>query len=82
LHELNRQRVLDMKNMTYLAMLAGFTLFAAIAALVLTADPVVALIGKLAIAVSLMGFAATATTYLMDNGFLALVTGKAEVDWT
>jgi hypothetical protein len=71
-----------MKNMTSLAMLAGFTLFAAIAALVLTADPVVALIGKLAIAVSLMGFAATATTYLMDNGFLALVTGKAEIDWT
>ena len=56
-----------MKNMKYLAFFAGITLFAAIAALVITSDPMVALIGKFAIAASLMGFAAIATTYAMNR---------------
>ncbi len=70
-----------MKNMNYLAIFAGITLFAAIVALVLTADPIVALIGKLAIAVSLMGFAATATTYVMDKCVGVLALGKDEIHW-
>lgn len=65
-----------MKNMQYLAIFAGITLFAAIAALVITADPMVTLIGKLVVAVSLMELAAAATAYLMDNGFDARAMGK------
>lgn len=72
-----------MKNMQYLAIFAGITLFAAIAVLVVTSDPLVTLIGKLVVAVSLMELAAAATAYLMDrdSGFHARAMSKEELDW-
>ena len=61
-----------MRNLKYLAIFVGITLFAGLVALVLAANPFVALFGKLALAAAGIGFAASATTYVMDQSVAAL----------
>ena len=70
-----------MQNMKYLAIFAGIALFAGLVALVMAAGPLVALVGKLVIAFSLMGFAATATTYVMDQSVAALAMRNEDFHW-
>lgn len=70
-----------MKNMKYLAIFAGIALFAAVTTLVITTSPMVALMGKLAIAASLMGLAATATAYVIDQYADALAMGDDVFHW-
>ena len=70
-----------MQNMKYLAIFAGITLFAGFVAFVMAANPFVALLGKLAIAAALMGFAATATTYVMDQSVAALAIRNEDFHW-
>ncbi len=70
-----------MRNMKYLAIFAGITLCAAIVVLLLSANPVIAAIGSIFIAVSMMGFAATATTYVMDQCVAALALHNEDFHW-
>ncbi len=70
-----------MKNMKYLAIFAGITLCAGIVVLLLSANPVIATIGSIFIAVSTMGFAATATTYVMEQSVAALALRNEDFHW-
>ena len=70
-----------MQNMKYLATFAGVALFTGLAVMVLAANPVVTLIGKLVIAASIMGFAATATAYVMDLSVAGLAIRNEDFHW-
>jgi hypothetical protein len=70
-----------MQNMRYIAALAAFALYIGIVALVLTANPLVAVLGKLAIAASLIAFAAAAFTYVMAQGFAAHALRNEDFHW-
>ena len=61
-----------MTNIKGLAIFAGITLCAAMVVFILTASPIMAILGTLVIAVSMLGFAATATTYVMEQSVAAL----------
>jgi hypothetical protein len=80
-HEFNLPQVPDMQNMKYVAMFAAIALCAGIVALAMAASPIVALSGKLAIAVSVVGFAAIATTYVMDQSVAALSLRNEDFHW-
>jgi len=71
----------DMPNMKYVAVFAAIALCAGLMALVIAAGPVVALLGKLAIAVSVMGFAASATAYVMEQSVAAQAIRNEDFHW-
>ncbi len=70
-----------MRNLRYLAIFAGLILLAGIAALVLAANPHIALLGKLAIAVAVIGFAAGAMSYLAQQSLAALALRNEDFHW-
>ena len=70
-----------MRNIKTLAIFAAITLLAGFVALALAASPVVAAIGKLTIAIAVLGFAATATMYLMDQAAAALAFHNEDFHW-
>ena len=70
-----------MQKMTSLAIFAGIALFAGLVVLILAANPIVALFGKVVLAVAIMGFAATATTFVMDRSVEVLAFRKQGFHW-
>jgi hypothetical protein len=64
-----------------MAIFAGIALMAGLAVLVLAASPLVAAIGKLTIALAVIGSAATATMYLMDQATAALAFHNEDFHW-
>lgn len=70
-----------MRHITALAIFAGMALLAGFFVLVLAASPLVAAIGKLTIAIAVIGFAATATMYLMDQAAAALAFHNEDFHW-
>ena len=70
-----------MQNMRHVAAFAAFALCIGIVALVLTANPLVALLGMLAIAASLIAFAAAALTYVMAQSFAAHALRNEDFHW-
>jgi hypothetical protein len=80
-HEINGQKGNTMQNMRYKAALAAFALCVGIVALTLTANPLVALLGKFAIAASLIASATTAVTYVMAQSFAAHALRNEDFHW-
>ncbi|MEO8103937.1 MAG: hypothetical protein ABI790_15545 [Betaproteobacteria bacterium] len=70
-----------MQNMKPLAIFAGVALLVGLVALVMATHPLVALFGKLAIAIAAMGFAAFATVYLMGQSVAALAIRNEDFHW-
>ena len=70
-----------MANINGLATLAAITFLSVTAVLLLKADPAFALLGAIAIAAVLMGFAATATDWLMDQCVIALSRRNEDFHW-
>ena len=71
-----------MLNQRHVVVLAAIALFMGILALALATNPVVALLGKLAIATSVIAFAAFATTCLMARSFAAHTRRNKDFHWT
>ena len=63
-------------------LLSACTLLVGIAALVTATAPFVAVIGKLAIALSLVAFVATLAAYWLTQSFAAHVRRNDEFDWS
>ena len=70
-----------MRNLKYLAISAGLILLAGIFTLVLAANPHIALLGKLAIAVAVIGFVAGAMSYLAEQSLAALALRNEDFHW-
>lgn len=70
-----------MRNLKYLTISAGFILLAGIVALVLAANPHIALLGKLAIALAVIGFVAGAMRYLAEQSLAALALRNEDFHW-
>ena len=70
-----------MSNMKYLFIAAAVTLFAGFAPLLLLTSPVGVIIAKVAIAVSVIGFAVTTTLYFMHESTAALTLRDEDFHW-
>ena len=70
-----------MPNMKYLVIAAAVTLFAGAVPLVLLASPAGVLIAKVSIAISVIGFAVTATLYFMHESAAALTLREEDFHW-
>lgn len=70
-----------MHNMKNVAVLAAIVFFIGIVTLALAASPIVTLLGEFAIVVSLIAFAALATTYVMAQSFAAHALLNEDFHW-
>ena len=70
-----------MHSLKNVAVLAAIVLFVGIVALALAVNPVVTLLAKFAIAVSLIAIAASATTHLMAQSFAAHTLRNEDFHW-
>lgn len=70
-----------MNNVKNVVVLAAIVLCIGIVAVALAANPVVTLLGKFAIAVSLITFVASAITYVMAKGFSAHSLRNEDFHW-
>lgn len=70
-----------MPNMKYLVIAAAVTLLAGFVPLMLLASPVGVFIAKVAIAISVIGFAVTVTLYFMHESAAALTLRDEDFHW-
>ncbi len=70
-----------MPNMKYLVIAAAVTLFAGFVPLVVLSSPVGVIIAKVAIAISVIGFAVTTTLYFMKESSAALTLRDEDFHW-
>ena len=70
-----------MPNMKYLLIAAAVTLIAGFAPLVLLASPAGVLVAKVAIALSVIGFAVTTTLYFMHESAAVLTLRDEDFHW-